>query len=190
MVINPEEVEGWIEEEAMTPARSVLLMELGKADKHKRLRVYTPVTNAGCDIYVHSKIIIVDDRMLRVGSANLNNRSMGLDSECDVLIDADRPANRGASKTIGNLLTDLLGEHLGVKPKEIERQLERCGSLIETIEALRGSGRTLVPLHVKQPNAVETALAENEALDPDGAGKYLDAAARPGLLGRLRRLVP
>ena len=190
VVVNPEVVEGWVEDEAMTPARSVLLMELRKADKQKRLRVYTPVTNAGCDIYVHSKIIIVDDRMLRVGSANLNNRSMGLDSECDVLIDADRPANRGASKRINVLLADLLGEHLGMKPKAIERELERCGSLIETIETLRGSGRTLVPLHVRQPNEVEKALAENEALDPDAAGKYLDAAARPGLLGRLRRLVP
>ncbi len=189
VVINPKVVEGWIEEEAMTPARSVLLTELEKADKHKRLRVYTPVTKAGCDIYVHSKISIVDDRMLRVGSANLNNRSMGLDSECDLLIDADRPANNGASKAIGNLLADLLGEHLGVKPKVVERELQRCGSLIGTIEALRGSGRTLRPLEVKQPNAVEAALAENEALDPDGADKYLDAAARPGLLSRLRGLV-
>ena len=190
VVVNPKAVQGFIEEEAMTPARAVLLMKLQKSDKHKRLRVYTPVTAAGCDIYVHSKISIVDDRMLRVGSANLNNRSMGFDSECDVLIDADRPANKGASKQIGNLLADLLGEHLGVKPKAVERELERCASLIQTIEKLRGSGRTLVPLEVEQPNAVETALAENEALDPDGAGKHLDAAPKPGLIGRLRRLLP
>jgi phospholipase D1/2 len=190
VVINPKVVEGWVEEEAMTPARSVLLMELAKADKHKRLRVYTPVTKAGCDIYVHSKIAIVDDRMLRVGSANLNNRSMGLDSECDVLIDADRPANEGASKPIANLLADLLGEHLGKKPADVARELKRSGSLVETIEKLRGRGRTLMPLEVKEPNAVETALAENEALDPDGAGKYLKPAARPGLIARLRRLLP
>jgi phosphatidylserine/phosphatidylglycerophosphate/cardiolipin synthase-like enzyme len=29
---------------------------------------------------VHAKVMVVDDRLLRVGSANLNNRSMGLDS--------------------------------------------------------------------------------------------------------------
>lgn len=190
VVINPKVVEGWVEEEAMTPARSVLLTELEKADRHKRLRVYTPVTKAGCDIYVHSKIAIVDDRVLRVGSANLNNRSMGLDSECDLLIDADRPANKAASKPIANLLADLLGEHLGKKPGEVTRELKRCGSLIDTIEKFRGRSRTLVPLEVKQPNAVETALAEKEALDPDAAGKYLDPAARPGLRGAVRRLIP
>ena len=189
VIVNPKVVEGWIEEEAMTPARAVLLMEMRKADKHKRLRVYTPVTAAGCDIYVHSKISIVDDRLLRVGSANLNNRSMGLDSECDVLIDADRPANKGASKQIGVLLADLLGEHLGVEPSKVESELKRSGSLIETIEGLRGKGRTLMPLKVKKPNAVETALAEKEALDPDGADKYLDPAARPGLINRVRRMV-
>ena len=31
----------------------------------------------GADIYVHAKIMIVDDRILRVGSANMNNRSLG-----------------------------------------------------------------------------------------------------------------
>ena len=31
--------------------------------------------------YIHSKLMIVDDRFLTVGSANLTNRSMGLDSE-------------------------------------------------------------------------------------------------------------
>jgi phosphatidylserine/phosphatidylglycerophosphate/cardiolipin synthase-like enzyme len=190
VVINPKVVEGWVEEEAMTPARSVLLMEMEKADKHKRLRVYTPVTKAGRDIYVHSKITIVDDQLLRVGSANLNNRSMGLDSECDVLIDAARPANEGASKPISNLLADLLGEHLGQKPTDVARELKRCGSLIETIEKFRANGRTLVPLEVKQPNAVETALAEKEALDPDAAGKYLKPSARPGLRGAIRRLLP
>jgi phosphatidylserine/phosphatidylglycerophosphate/cardiolipin synthase-like enzyme len=32
---------------------------------------------------------VLDDRLLRVGSSNLNNRSMGFDSECDVVLDAD-----------------------------------------------------------------------------------------------------
>ena len=37
---------------------------------------------------VHSKVMIVDDRLLRIGSANLNNRSMGTDTECDLAIEA------------------------------------------------------------------------------------------------------
>ena len=38
-------------------------------------------------------LLIVDDEVLRIGSANMNNRSMGLDTEADLFIDARRPAN-------------------------------------------------------------------------------------------------
>jgi phosphatidylserine/phosphatidylglycerophosphate/cardiolipin synthase-like enzyme len=186
IIINPKIVEGWVEEEVMTPARTKLLQALGKADPTGRLRVYTPVTKNGCDIYVHSKITIVDGEVLRVGSANLNNRSMGLDSECDVLIDGSQKANDGASAQIGAILCDLLAEHLGVQPKEVAARFSATGSLVRTIEELRGSGRTLVPLKIEEPNALEAAIAEREALDPEAAGEYFEPQVRGGLLGRLR----
>ena len=62
---------------------------LGRSDRFGRLRVYTPVTAGEQPIYVHAKIMIVDDRLLRVGSSNLNNRSMGYDAECDLALEAD-----------------------------------------------------------------------------------------------------
>jgi phosphatidylserine/phosphatidylglycerophosphate/cardiolipin synthase-like enzyme len=76
-------------------------------------RIYVPVTKGGADIYVHAKLMIVDDRILRIGSANLNNRSLGLDSECDMVLDCALPANR-ASVGIAALRTRLLAEHLDV----------------------------------------------------------------------------
>ena len=190
VIVNPKSAEGWIEEEVMDPARAKLLQMLWKADRNGRLRVYTPVTAGGCDIYVHSKIGIVDDVLLRVGSANLNNRSMGLDSECDLMIDCGRAANAGAQGRIGAILCDLLAEHLGADPEAIAGQIEESGSLIGAIEELRGHGRTLVPLHIEEPNAVESAIAEREALDPEGPGEYFEPLARRGLLHRLRALVP
>ena len=45
-------------------------------------------------VMVHSKVMIVDDRFLRVGSANLNNRSMGADTECDLAFEATSEAHR------------------------------------------------------------------------------------------------
>ena len=189
VIVNPRTVEGWIEDEVMSPARAKLLDALRKGDCHGRLQVYTPVTKAGSDIYVHSKITIVDGELLRVGSANLTNRSMGLDSECDVLIDATRKANDGAQEQIGAILCDLLAEHLGVGADMVEARFAATGSLCRTVEELRGSGRTLVPLAVEEPNALEAAIAEGEALDPEGAGEYFDARASGGLLGRLRALV-
>ena len=68
---------------------------------------------------MHAKLTIVDDRVLRIGSANLNNRSMGLDSECDVFIDADREGNGHAAQTITKLRHSLLAEHLGVAEEDM-----------------------------------------------------------------------
>src|SRR5688500_6390554 len=115
----------------MSAARAALLRELWKAERHGRLHIYARVTSGGCDINLHSKIGIVDGELLRVGSANLNNRSMGLDSECDLLIDGGRAANAGASGQIGSILCDLLAEHLGVAADDIQGRLEATGSLVQ-----------------------------------------------------------
>jgi phosphatidylserine/phosphatidylglycerophosphate/cardiolipin synthase-like enzyme len=40
------------------------------------------------EIYIHAKVAIVDDAAFTIGSANLNLRSMALDSELNVLSDA------------------------------------------------------------------------------------------------------
>ena len=56
-------------------------------------------------IYVHSKVIVVDDRVGMVGSANLNGRSMRWDTEASVLFrrpeDAKALRERLASKWLG-----------------------------------------------------------------------------------------
>ncbi len=188
VIVNPRTGSGWLDEEAMSPARAELMKLIAEHDSHGRFRIYCPVTEARDDIYVHSKIMIVDDRQLRVGSANLNNRSMGLDSECDLMIDARLPANAGAGETIAMLRADLLAEHLGCKPQAVAASFAETGSLIATIEALRSrDGRALVPFEPDAPNKVERALAEKELLDPESADGDFEPLARPGLLARLKR---
>jgi phospholipase D1/2 len=186
VIVNPRIVDGWVEEEVMSPARARLLQHVAKADRFGRFRLYTPVTRGGEDIYVHSKITIVDDQQLRVGSANLNNRSMGLDSECDVLIDASRQPELNIAERIAAIRCDLLGEHLDVTPGTVAVKLAETGSIVATIEQLRGPGRSLVPFEPKALNPVEQALADAEALDPESAGDAFEPIARPGLLAGLR----
>ncbi len=74
-------------------------------------------------VYVHSKIMIVDDRLAIIGSANINDRSMlgDRDSEIAVLIeDLDFVDGKmdGAEYKMGkfahSLRCDLLKEHLGI----------------------------------------------------------------------------
>lgn len=182
VIVNPCTVDGWLEEEVMSPARQKLMKMLARHDRYGRFRMYTPVTEGRDDIYVHSKITIVDDETLRVGSANMNNRSLGLDSECDLIIDTRLPANADVGPRIARIRCDLLAEHLGVAPEEVEAKLAETQSLIATVEALRGDGRTLVPFEPEEPDAVGETLAESEILDPESGGDEFEPIARPGLL--------
>ncbi|MGB5078611.1 MAG: phospholipase D-like domain-containing protein, partial [Sphingorhabdus sp.] len=100
IIINPATADGWLEQKAMDGARVQLLRAIGKHDKKGRFSIYIPHTKLGTPIYVHAKVMIVDDEILRIGSANMNNRSLGLDSECDIFIDTQRPGNAVAASTI------------------------------------------------------------------------------------------
>jgi phospholipase D1/2 len=187
VVVNPKTGAGWLDESVMGPARAELVKALERRDRYGRFRIYTPVTQGGADIYVHAKIMIVDDLVLRVGSANINNRSMGLDSECDLLIDAHLPANRGAEKTIARLRSDLLAEHLGADPADVAAAFAETGSLIAAVERLRGTaGRTLLPFRPPEFSAVLTEVAKKELLDPEGPDQPFEPIAGNRLLARLR----
>jgi phospholipase D1/2 len=167
VVVNPRTGFGWLDESVMGPARAELVRALGKKDRYGRFRIYYPVTEGGTPIYVHAKVMVVDNVAFRVGSANLNNRSMGLDSECDLLVDCRLRQNRDAGETIARLRADLLAEHLGAKPADVHAACCAKGSIIGTVEALRGSGRTLMPLDLPDPNALQVAIAKSEVLDPE-----------------------
>jgi phosphatidylserine/phosphatidylglycerophosphate/cardiolipin synthase-like enzyme len=187
VLVNPSGAEGWLEPLAMDTARARLFQALRRLDRHDRLRLYHPFTSAGEPVYVHAKIMIIDDRILRVGSSNLNNRSLGLDTECDVTIDAALEANRDVRPAISAIRDGLIAEHLGVDAAEVARRIAESGSLIETIEALRGSGRSLRPYQVPDLDEVEKWLADNEVLDPESADEMFEPLTARGLFRRLRR---
>lgn len=186
VVIMPRSAEGWLEQMAMDAARVQLARAIGRADKGNRFRIYVPVTKNGTDIYVHAKLMIVDDLILRIGSANLNNRSLGLDSECDMVLDSALPANRGAEKTIAALRIRLMAEHLGVDEAAVAEQMAKCGSLVDTIEALRGEGKTLELLDLEKPGPLDRLIAGNELLDPEHADGFLEPIQQRGLRKRWR----
>ena len=95
---------------------------------------------------------------LRIGSANLANRSMGLDTECDLALESEgRPE---IVQVIRGFRAKLLAEHLGVPPERVAQTLEQSGSLIETVEKLRDVGeRELAPLDVEIPEWLAKAHA-------------------------------
>jgi phospholipase D1/2 len=188
LIVNPKTGHDWLDEGVMGPARAQLVRVLEKADPGGRFRIYTPVTEKGADIYVHAKLMIVDDVMLRVGSANMNNRSMGLDSECDLLVDSRLCEDPAAGEAIAAIRTGLLAEHLGRRTEEVESCFEETGSLIAAVERLRArKGRTLLPFVPPETNKLQEQLADSEALDPESADQPFEPLAGSRLLARLRR---
>ncbi|PKP98958.1 MAG: phospholipase [Alphaproteobacteria bacterium HGW-Alphaproteobacteria-13] len=187
VMVMPETADGWLEQMAMDAARVKLVREIAKARRGDRLKVYYPRTAGGEAIYVHAKTAIVDDRLIRVGSANMNNRSMGLDSECDVTIDAALAVNADVRPAIRRLRESLIAEHLGVEPAEVARRFDAASSLIETIESLRGEGRSLALLDLTQPGPFDDYIAEHELLDPESPDALFESFGESAMRRNWRR---
>ena len=105
-------------------------------DSHHRLRLYRPCIPGLGDqcVNVHSKITFIDDQFLRVGSANLNNRSMGLDTECDLALEAG--GEQRIRSAISAFRSRLLAEHLGVPRRALT--LIRGETAREKVIAIEG----------------------------------------------------
>ncbi|CAK9208184.1 unnamed protein product [Sphagnum jensenii] len=94
---------------------------------HGKLYENGPLSTS--QIYVHSKIMIVDDRTVLIGSANINDRSLlgSRDSELGVVIeDTDYIQSTmngniwNAGRFAHSLRMSLWAEHLGIRQAEID----------------------------------------------------------------------
>jgi phosphatidylserine/phosphatidylglycerophosphate/cardiolipin synthase-like enzyme len=185
ILINPICADGWLEQTAMDGARVQLLRAVGERDHADRFCVFVPYTGARA-IYVHAKVMIVDDEIVRIGSANMNNRSMGLDTEADVFIDARRPANDrpDVRAAIARLRHTLLGEHCGLEPQAIESLLCEHGTMRGLIESLPLSSKRLERFRLPPLTEAEKAIADSALLDPERPEDLFEPMRRRGGLFR------
>jgi phosphatidylserine/phosphatidylglycerophosphate/cardiolipin synthase-like enzyme len=147
VVVTPHTSKGVLEKWTMGNNRDRMIRRLKRADRYGRYRAYYPAIQDGerlYDIFVHAKLMIVDDRFLRIGSANLNRRSTGLDTECDLSIDATDLGDE-VRQTIAAIRARLLAEHLGVAADEVTAATESEGGMIGAIERLNTHARQLRP---------------------------------------------
>ncbi len=188
VIVIPRRGNNRLEQETMDGARHRLIQVLWEADEYGRLGIYYPVTGGGTPIYVHSKVMAIDDRLLRIGSSNLNNRSMGFDSECDLAIEADPGSGPGDSvrHEVTSVRNRFLSEHLGVPVDEFEDAVRRHGSLCAAVEDLRGDGRSLRPFTDQTISGEASPLAENDLMDPDHVPRSLTRTVQRFVMG-LRR---
>jgi uncharacterized membrane protein YdjX (TVP38/TMEM64 family) len=176
VIVCPEGASGWLEERTMGVLRSRLVRRLREADAHGRLSIVHPVVPGGARVNVHSKVLVVDDQLVRVGSSNLSNRSMGLDTELDVAIEARGEAR--VERAIDAFRDDLLAEHLGTSPEHVRATRNRRGSLLATLTALGGGERGVRPLDVEVPQWLDDWVPEQAVLDPERAVSFEELCAR------------
>ena len=146
VVVSTLSSHGTIERLVLGANRDRLIRRLKCCDRHGRVRAFYPVVpradGTEQEIVVHSKLVIVDDVFLRIGSFNLNQRSEGLDTELDVAIEARTEAERRA---ISALRDRLLAEHLGAAAEAFGVAVRAEGTLGAAIDAFNTGARALRP---------------------------------------------
>jgi len=169
VLIGHRQSPSWFDRGTMDRTRSLFVRRLMRADVYGRLRAFCPVTALGRTIIVHAKLTIIDDRLLRIGSANLNNRSTGFDTECDLAFEAAGAHAEAARTRIGNLTTRLIAHWLGCDEPRFEAALAQARTVGGAIDALRTDGLVrLRPMASTPLGPLATFIAAFHLGDPVG----------------------
>jgi phosphatidylserine/phosphatidylglycerophosphate/cardiolipin synthase-like enzyme/uncharacterized membrane protein YdjX (TVP38/TMEM64 family) len=148
VVVTTREHGGWLESETMGVGRQRFMAAFDDPALAGRIQFVSPlarsagptdeesskiVVDGTLSIHVHAKVLVVDETFLRIGSSNLNNRSMGYDTECDLAIEAENAAHR---ETIASVRNRLIAEHWGSDEKSVRAALAGADSVAAALEAL------------------------------------------------------
>ena len=186
VVILPHKPEKFKEEMTVGVPQAVLLQTLDQAahEHGHALGIYNVVAGTLPDgellhVYIHAKLMIVDDRLFVVGSANLTNRSMTIDSEIVAAYEAQR-GDHELRNAIRRARVRLMLEHVGEKAKV--RWLVRGRGLVARLDRLIEERKVRLRRHdlrKDEPGLVAKTVHELtlEFLDPwDGNEKCPPAA--------------
>jgi phospholipase D1/2 len=147
VIVTPTTAEGLLEAAVMDQGRARFVARLAQTDHSERLRVGCPVVldaeGRRQPVDLHSKLAIVDEVCLTIGSANLANRSMGLDTECNLTIVAQTDEHRRA---ITRARASLLADHLGFDVAQIDAALASRGSVIAALADVESEHKRLEQL--------------------------------------------
>lgn len=165
VMVAPKQHGSWLEAHTMQQGRIQFMRTLTEAGVSDRVRLVYPEVADGdhvADVMVHSKVMVVDNCFLRIGSANINNRSMGADSECDLAMEARNPEQR---RVVENMRNRLLAEHCGCTAEEVADALQRFG-LVRAIDHLSCNKHRLRPIDDGEPDEEGIAIYMRELGDP------------------------
>lgn len=150
VIILPDKPHGLMEEISLGITQNRLLKSLQSTarDKGHALGVYSVQAPSDdgrpVSVYIHSKLMIVDDLFLTMGSANMTNRSMGLDTELNISWEATSHArHKDLRDSIRAIRADLLMEHTAVDRRYLKK-FKRVEGLVGLLDSLAGRSRLRV----------------------------------------------
>ncbi len=168
VLISTEHSPSYFDQATMDKTRLDFISHLLAADAHDRFCAYSPVTTLGRTIIVHAKLTIIDEALLRIGSANINNRSMGFDSECDLVLETQGQIQEDR---LAELRLGLLAHWFGCSEDVVRNAIDDAGGgwrlAIETMR--RGGYVRLRPITPEKLNPLSGFVAKHHIGDPVAA---------------------
>lgn len=165
LLVGPQTYESWVEARTMRNGRIRFMRTFAEAELQDRIKLVSPHVEdkyRSTDTMIHSKVMVIDDKLLRIGSANINNRSMGTDTECDLTIEASSPHEREGITAVRNRL---IADHTGLTPVEVGQSWQSNSDLLAACKfSARGHSLRLV---------------DDGEPDPEEMARYIESIADP-----------
>jgi phosphatidylserine/phosphatidylglycerophosphate/cardiolipin synthase-like enzyme len=142
VLILPKRLHSLVEDVSLSAIQAKMLRSLTEiAARHNRAFgvYYTAAApkDGGPEraTYIHSKLLLVDDRFLSVGSANTTNRSMGMDTELNVSWETSSEGQHHLIRSIRRVRANLLAEHTGLWKLSQRRALGSPDGLVDYLNS-------------------------------------------------------
>lgn len=134
----------------------------------------------GCSVFIHAKVLAIDDRFLLVSSANTSNRSMGFDTELGLAWEAPAPTASVRAARI-----ELLREHCGLSVVEAEPMLAPIEGLIGRLDELARNEQHRLRIHRRNADEkpgflLSKWIPDETPFDPDNPRSFQEALPEPG----------
>ncbi len=178
VMVLPQKSAGFKERVSIGVYQAQLLARLTKiaAQTGHHFGVYYQVargTGEDVPVFIHAKVLAVDDRFLLVSSANTSNRSMGYDTELGVAWEAPEP-----TPSLHSARMELLAEHVGVDTEEAEALLGPTpAGLVERLDELAAAKSHQLRIHgrnqdEKPGRLLKFLIPSQPVFDPRSAAHF------------------
>jgi phosphatidylserine/phosphatidylglycerophosphate/cardiolipin synthase-like enzyme len=130
-------------------------------------------------VFIHAKVLAVDDRFLLISSANLSNRSMGFDTELGIAWESPAP-----NESIRGARIELIAEHCGIERDEAEARFANPRDLVAKLDALAKSRASLLRMHKRNQDEkpgwlLRRILPKRTPLDPANPQQFREGLPEP-----------